>query len=224
MQSFRAILLDIDGTLVDSNDAHAHAWVLAFQHYGHSVTFEQVRALIGKGGDKLVQELVGIDVKSPRGKELEEYRGGLFMRDYLPRLQPFAHVRELLQRLADDGYYLVVATSAKNAEMTQLLEVCGVQDLIHACTSSEDVEQSKPDPDIIHAALATANAQPAESLLLGDTPYDITAAKNAQVQTIALRSGGWDDAALAAAIAIYDDVADLLARYDQSPLNPISPH
>lgn len=210
-------MLDVDGTLVDSNDAHARAWVDAFDHFGHGVTFEQVRALIGKGGDKLLRELAGIDVESEQGKEIEELRGQLFMREYLPQLRPFPKARDLLLRLREDGLYLVIATSAKQAEMDALLDVCGAHGIVDACTSSDDAERSKPDPDIIYAAMAKAEALASECLMLGDTPYDVESARRAYVPTVALRTGGWPDSELAHAVAVYDDVADVLAHYARSP-------
>jgi HAD superfamily hydrolase (TIGR01509 family) len=211
-----AALLDIDGTLVDSNDAHARAWEEALRHFGHDVAFEQLRALIGKGGDKLLAETAGVDKDSAQGKQIDQLRQRTFMRDYLPRLKPFPKARDLLLRLRDDGLFLVVATSAKRSEMNALLEICGATDVIHAHTSGDDADNSKPDPDIIQAALRKAQVSASESSMLGDTPYDIEAARRCGVGTVALRSGGWGDAALEDALAIYDDVEDLLAHYEQS--------
>jgi len=212
-----AVLLDIDGTLVDSNDAHARAWEYALLHFGHDIAFEKLRGLIGKGGDKLLAEAVGIDAESPHGKQIDQLRGRTFMRDYLPRLRPFPKARELLLRLREDGLLLVVATSAKRSEMAALLEVCEASDVIHAHTSSDDAENSKPDPDILQAALQKAKVSASESSMLGDTPYDVEAARRCGMGTVAVRSGGWGDVALEGALAIYADVGDLLAHYEQSP-------
>jgi HAD superfamily hydrolase (TIGR01509 family) len=217
MVPIRAVLLDIDGTLVDSNDAHARAWVDALAQFGYPVAYDRIRALIGTGGDKLLVQAVGIEKDTPLGKQIDELRGKCFKRDHLPRLKCFPKVRDLLERMRGDGLRLVVATSAKEDEMNPLLDICGVRELIHARTSSDDAEQSKPDPDIIHAALSRADAPPEATLMLGDTPYDVQAARAAGVATVALRSGGWGDGALEGAIAIYNDAADLLARYDESP-------
>jgi HAD superfamily hydrolase (TIGR01509 family) len=213
----RAVLLDIDGTLVDSNDAHARAWQTALEHFGHRVPFEKLRALIGKGGDKLLAEAVGIDESSAHGKEVSQLRERIFLHDHVPHLKPFPKARELLQRMRDDGHRLVVATSAKRSEMDVLLEICGARDLVHANTSSDDADNSKPDPDIIQAALQKAEVPAEASLMLGDTPYDVAAATRAGVGTVALRSGGWGDAALHGALAIYADVAAVLSEYDDSP-------
>jgi HAD superfamily hydrolase (TIGR01509 family) len=215
--SLRVALLDIDGTLIYSNDAHARAWVAAFARYGYVVPFEQVRPLIGKGGDKLIPELTGLDPHSVEGKLISAARAELFRRE-LPSLRPTPGARALLVRMLDQGLELVVATSAKADEVTALLQQAGVADLIHAASSADDAESSKPDPDIVQAALRKTGRHPSEAVLLGDTPYDIEAATRARVPAIALRSGGWTDASLAGAIAIYDDPADLLNHYDESPL------
>jgi HAD superfamily hydrolase (TIGR01509 family) len=213
----RAVLLDVDGTLVDSNDAHARAWVDAFAELGRAVAFERVRPLIGKGGDKLMPEVSGIDPESPEGKRIDERRSRIFLERYLPKLEPFPRARELLERMRADGLALVVATSAKKTEMDPLLEIFGGSELLTARTSSDDAEESKPDADIVTAALARAKVSAEEALLLGDTPYDVEAASRAGVGAVALRSGGWDDAALAGALAVYADARELLACYDQSP-------
>src|SRR5687768_12532014 len=146
------VLLDIDGTLVDSNDAHAQAWVEAFAEFGFDVPFERVRPLIGKGSDKLVPELVDVDPEQGRGKEMTEWRSRRFLERHAPRLRPFPQVRELLERMRADGHQLVVATSANEDEYAALMEVLGIEDLLAERTTSDDAENSKPDPDIVHAA------------------------------------------------------------------------
>jgi HAD superfamily hydrolase (TIGR01509 family) len=206
----RAALLDIDGTLVDSNDAHAEAWVAAFAAHGRRVDFSRVRPLIGKGGDKLLFEVAGIDADSTEGKALAERRLEIFKRDYLPHLKPTRGARHLLERLRDQNLTLAIATSAQGSELDDLLRVAQVDDLIHTATTSDDAEESKPDPDIIQAALKKAGCDAAEAIMIGDTPYDVDAATKAGVRAIALRCGGWwSDDALGKAAAIYDDPEDL---------------
>jgi HAD superfamily hydrolase (TIGR01509 family) len=216
MTLVRAVLLDIDGTLVDSNDAHAQSWVDALTQFGHPVSFERVRRLIGMGGDKLLAEL-GIDKESALGQRIDERKGELFARDHLPHLAAFPRARELLLRMMDAGLTLVVATSAQKDEAGALLERCNARELVPERASSDDADSSKPAPDIVQAALARAEVPPDAALMLGDTPYDIEAARRAGVRCIGLRSGGWSDADLDGAVAIYDDVADLLARFESSP-------
>ena len=205
----RGVLLDVDGTLLDSNDAHAQSWVETFKRHGLHIPFERVRPLIGKGGDKLLPELTGIDAESPRGKAMSDERRALFLEDYLPGLDPTPGARQFVQALKAHGARIVIATSSNEKELGPLLEQARVADLIERATSSDD-GASKPDPDIIRAALAEASLAPAEAVMVGDTPYDIEAAARSGVKTIALRCGGWwTDAALAGAAAIYDDPAAL---------------
>jgi HAD superfamily hydrolase (TIGR01509 family) len=218
-EALQAILLDIDGTLIDSNDAHARAWVGSLAEHGYVVLFEQVRGMIGMGGDKILPQLVGLDPESGEAKRIARSRSELFRRE-LPSLRPTRGARDMLVLLRDQGFDLVVATSAQKHEVKALLEQAGVADLIDDAASSGDADASKPEPDIVQAALAKAERLAAHSVLIGDTPYDIEAAARANVNSVALRCGGhWDDAALGGAIAIYDDPADLAANFGSSPLN-----
>jgi len=217
--ALRTVLLDVDGTLIDSNDGHARAWVGALRAHGYVVPFEQVRPLIGMGGDKLLPALTGLDPESSEAERIGETRSELFLDEELRSLQPTRGARSLLEHLLGVGFELVVATSAKDDEVRALLEQAGVSDLIQLASSADDAERSKPDPDIVQAALRLSGSQAAHSAMLGDTPYDVEAAARARVPAIALRCGGWwDDAALARAMALYDDPADLLAHFDDSPL------
>jgi phosphoglycolate phosphatase-like HAD superfamily hydrolase len=217
--ALRTVLLDIDGTLIDSNDAHARAWVDSLREHGYVVPFEQIRPLIGMGGDKVLPELTGLDPESGEAARMSVTRSELFLHRELPKLRPTRGARELLEHMLAVGLELVVATSAKTDEVRALLEQAGVSDLIQLASSADDAERSKPDPDIVQAALRLSGSQAAHSAMIGDTPYDVEAAARARVPAIALRCGGWwDDAALAQATAIYDDPADLLARFDESVL------
>jgi HAD superfamily hydrolase (TIGR01509 family) len=211
------VVLDIDGTLIDSNDAHAHAWVDVGREFGHQIDFHHVRRLIGMGGDKVLPQVAGLEEETDEGQRMKERRGEIFRERYLPTLKAFPDARALLERFRDDGYALVVATSASKEDMDALLEQAGIQDLIEEKTSSSDAEESKPDPDIVQAALKSADAKPGEAIMLGDTPYDVQASGRAGVRCVALRCGGWDDGDLGGAVAVYDDPADLLARYAGSP-------
>jgi len=217
--SLKAVLFDVDGTLVDSNDAHAAAWVRAFTEYGVAVGPAHVRRCIGMGGDKLMPEVSGIEEDSPRGQAISKRRGEIFMREFLPKLQSFKGARELVDAIGERGLIAVAASSASKEDLKALLKVAGVDDLMDEKTSSDDAEESKPDPDIIHAALKRAKASPAEAIMIGDTPYDIEAARRAGVEAIAFRCGGWKDDDLKDAIAIYDGPWDLLERINESRLD-----
>jgi HAD superfamily hydrolase (TIGR01509 family) len=213
------MLLDVDGTLVDSNDAHALAFAEAFAAHDYDVSFEVIRPLIGMGSDKLLHACARLHKDTRPGKEIAERKAELFKEKYLPVLRPFPRVRELLQRMRQDGLRLVTASSAQADELEALLEIAGVMDLLDDVTSASEVDRSKPDPDVIHAALEKIGLSPSDVLLLGDTPYDVEAGQRAEVGSIALRCGGWSEAELAGALAIYADPADLLAQYDRSPLH-----
>jgi HAD superfamily hydrolase (TIGR01509 family) len=211
---YSTILFDVDGTLVDSNDAHADAWVKAFAEAGVDVDRLQVRRSIGMGGDKLMPKVSGIEEDSPQGKQISRRRREIFKAEFLPHLKPFADADRLVAVLKDRGFTLVAASSAKRDELGALLRVARAEHLLDESTSSDDAEESKPDPDIIHAALERAGASAPETVMIGDTPYDIDAAARANVATIAFRCGGWTDADLKGAVAIYDGPWDLLKNLD----------
>lgn len=215
----QGVILDVDGTLVLSNDAHAQAYVDAFSELGYDVPFEQIRPLIGMGSDQLVPQVVP-ELKDEGGKvkAISERRKELIMSRYGPPLPPANGARQLILHMQQAGLRLMIASSATSEEMQVLLKAAQVDDLLKEATTSSDAEASKPAPDIVEAALSKVKMEPDQVLMIGDTPYDIKSAGAAGVGVIALRSGGFDDAALAGAKAIYDDPADLLAHYDDSPL------
>jgi HAD superfamily hydrolase (TIGR01509 family) len=213
----QAVILDVDGTLVDSNDAHAQAWVEAFQQHGYDVPFERARKLIGMGGDNFLPTAIGVEEDSDIGKAIGKTRGQIFKTQYLPELKPFPRVRELVEKMRAAGLTLVVGSSAEREELDTLLRIAGVVDLLEDVTSADDAARSKPHPDIVHASLKKAGSKPGETLMLGDTPYDVEAASRAGVGTVAVRCGGWNDDDLKGALAIYDDPANLLIHFDISP-------
>ena len=217
----KAVLFDVDGTLVDSNDAHAQAWVKAFTEHGVTVDAAQVRRCIGMGGDKLMPKVSGLDEDSPQGSAIGKRRGEIFTQEFLPALKAFRDSARLVGAVKERRLTAVAASSAKKDELKALLKIAGADALMDALTSSDDAEDSKPDPDIIQAALKRTKASPSEALMIGDTPYDIEAASRAGVKTIAFRSGGWSDSDLKGAIDIYDGPWDLLAKIDHSPLGRI---
>jgi HAD superfamily hydrolase (TIGR01509 family) len=218
MQKIEAVLLDVDGTLLDSNDLHAKAWFEAVQDWGFDVPFEMVRSMIGMGGDKIIPRLTHMAGGSEEAADLGHFRGVLFQKKYLPKVKAFPKAREFLMALKHQGLDLVVATSAESKELNALLKQGGIEDLLVERTTSSDAERSKPDPDIVNAALKRVGVKPKHAIMIGDTPYDVEAALDAGIPIIALRSGGWEDKDLHGAVAIYDDVADLLKHFATSPL------
>jgi HAD superfamily hydrolase (TIGR01509 family) len=212
------VLVDIDGTLVDSNDAHAHAWVAAVAESGRRVDFPRVRPLIGMGADQLLPAITGLDAESPEGAFIASRRGEIFQREYLAGVRPTRGAQRLLDWFHDEGLAVVAATSAEPGEVRDLLRIAGATKLVDEVTSSGDVDRSKPHPDVVHAALARAGARPEDAIFIGDTPYDIEAGRRAGVPVVALRCGGWwSDRSLGGAIAIYDDPDDLVEHYLLSP-------
>lgn len=217
----KAVLFDIDGTLIDSNDLHAAAWQEAFRHFGVNIPMEEVRSQIGKGGDNLIPSLLPTEMVEARQQEIEDFRSELFQRCYLPRVVPFSGVRELFERLAEDDVKIVLASSAKQKEVDYHLGLIGAADLVHATTSADDVDSSKPDPDIFQAAWKKVSPLTAEQIVVvGDTPWDVKAACKAGLKTIGVRSGGFSDAELleAGAAELYDGPEDLLRNYENSLL------
>jgi HAD superfamily hydrolase (TIGR01549 family) len=217
----KAVIFDIDGTLVDSVDLHARAWQEAFAHFGKQFPFEKIRYQIGKGGDQLLPVFLSEREIEEFGDELTEYRGELFKREYMPRVVAFPSVRELFERIRRDGKRIALASSAKKEELKEYKRIANIEDLVEDEASADDAERSKPHPDIFEAALAElGDVQPSEAIVVGDTPYDAEAAGKAGLRTIGFLSGGFPEEDLRAAgcARIYRDAAELLANYDTSPL------
>lgn len=216
-----AVIFDIDGTLVDSVDLHAQAWKESFRHFGYDFDLGEIRHQIGKGSDKLIPHFLSPKEVSHIGDELDHFRSKLWKSKYLRKVKPFPKVRELFERILKDGKRIVLASSAKGDELETYKEIAGIADLVDEQTSSDDVKNSKPDPDIVHAAMQKlGGADPQQVIMVGDTPYDVEAARKAGVATIAVLCGGFPEMELhgAGAVAIYHDPADLLDHYEESPL------
>jgi HAD superfamily hydrolase (TIGR01493 family) len=215
----KGVILDVDGTLVDSNVEHAQAWHQAFEEAGlDGGSVEEIRRLIGMGSDKLLPEAVSIGKDSEQGERLAERRAEIFQELYIDGLRPTPGSAELVKALRDRGLRVAVASSARPDELRALLERAGVPWLVDDATSADEVDASKPEPDVVDAALRQLELPPGEVVMIGDTPYDIEAATRAGVGTIAVRTGGWEARDLRGALAVYDDPADLLANLDRSPL------
>jgi HAD superfamily hydrolase (TIGR01549 family) len=205
--NFEAVILDVDGTLVDSNDAHAQAFRQAFREKGFDVPLQDIRRLIGKGADKLLPELIG-----RYDEAVAERKKAIFRESFLPRLRPFPRVADLLARLKGAGLRLVAASSAGKDELDALLEVAGARPYLEEQTDADDAGRSKPDPDIVEAALRRLGLPAARCVMIGDTPYDAEAAARAGVAFIGLRCGGWREADLQPALEVRRDPAELLEK------------
>ena len=215
--SLIAFIFDIDGTLVDSNELHVDSWDHAFRKFGKEFSREELRAQIGKGSDQYLPEFLTPDEIKRFGKELDDYRSELFRKEYLPKVQPFPKVRELFQRIRDDNKRIVLASSGKKKDTKYYIDLLKIEDLIDGYVSGDDADSSKPAPDIFDASLKKlGDISPTEAMTVGDTKFDVEAARKAGLKTIGFLCGGTAESALreAGAIAIYRDPADFLAHYD----------
>ena len=213
----KAILFDIDGTLVDSNDLHVTAWDEVLREAGHNFDRATLHSQIGKGGDNYVPALLP-EADEEEQERLKKAHGEVFKR-YIHDIRPFPGARELLLKVRDSGRKVVLASSASGEELEKHVENLGAADILDGSTSKDDVGHSKPCPDIFQAALEQAGVSAEEAVVVGDTPYDIEAARRSGIDAVAVRSGGFPDETLHDAVAIYDDVGGLLADFDRSPLS-----
>ena len=216
-----AVIFDVDGTLIDSVDYHARAWLWAFARHGHDIPFEEIRPQIGKASDQLLPVFLTEEEIKQVGKTISEERDMFFKDEYLPHLHAFPMVRELFERIKGDGKKIVLASSAKEDELKRYEQIAQIDDLIETSTSSTDAERSKPNPDIFQAALARlGEIDPSRVIVVGDTRWDALAATKASLKTIGVLCGGSpeDELREAGCVAIFASPADLLARYDESPL------
>jgi HAD superfamily hydrolase (TIGR01509 family) len=215
----KSVIFDLDGTLVDSVDAHALAWQESFKYFGKDIPFEDVRAQIGKGGDQLLPVFFSKLELEAFGDELSDYRKQHFRHNYLPNLKPFPMVRELFDRVRADGKQIIIASSSNEEDLNALKHIAGIEDLVDETVSADDADASKPEPDIFLAAIKKADTKnKSEIITVGDSPYDAMAARAAGIPIIGMLSGGFLEIDLRAngCIAMYRDPADLLERYSSS--------
>lgn len=218
----QAVIFDIDGTLLDSVDLHAEAWQEAFKHFGYDIPFDKIRSQIGKGGDQLLPVFLGPEELKGKQKAIEEFRGNLFKQKYLTKVRPFPRVRELFQKIKDEGLGIALASSAKPDELKKFEQIANIEDLVEVKTSSGDAKRSKPHPDIFDAALDRLgpDVRREQVIVVGDSPHDAEAARRAKLSVIGVLCGGFPEATLreAGCVAIYGGPEDLLKKYDSSPL------
>jgi len=220
----KAVLLDMDGTLVRSNDEHAQAWSEALERFGYHVPWADIRSWIGMGGDKILPRVdKRLDDKTKPGSSIARLSRQIFLSIYLPRVKPQPGARALLAFFKSRSLLRVAATSAKRRELDAILQAGEIADGIDLAATSDDAERSKPDADIIERGLSKAGLRRDEAIYIGDTPYDIEGSRRAGVAVIALRCGGWSDADLCDADAIYDSPLDLLRSLEASPMLGMMP-
>ena len=214
----KAVLSDIDGTLLESNWLHAAAWRDAFAVIGIELELEEVRRQIGKGGDELIPVFVPWWKRKQVEESLKAYRKFLFEADYMAKVKPFPRVRELIERMKQAGIKVALASSAKKDELEVYKKIANIEDLVDENTSADDADRAKPHPDIFQATLDKMGVKATEALALGDTPYDAEAAGRAGVWTVGVTTGGWSEKELldAGCVEVWRDVADLLENFDSS--------
>jgi HAD superfamily hydrolase (TIGR01509 family) len=215
-----AAIFDIDGTLVDSVDLHAAAWQAAMREFGRNVPFEEVRTQIGKGGDQLLPVFFSVADLERHETAIEARRTDIYKYDYLPKVRAFPGTRELFERVRADGKRIALASSSPRDELDHYKRLARIEDLVDIEVSKDDVAHSKPCPDVFAAALVKLALDPDDGIAIGDTPYDAEAAGKISLRTIGVLCGGFPEGWLrdAGCIAIFRDPADLLARYEASPL------
>ncbi len=213
-----AFIFDIDGTLIDSNDFHAEAWQKAFAKYAKKISFDKIRPQIGKGADTLLPEFLTEQEIEKFGEEIANQRGEIFKREYMSRVQPFPKVRELFQKIKDDGKKIALASSSNEDEVEAYKKIADIEDLVEKSTSADDAKESKPEPDIFEAALKLlGNPAPETVLVVGDTPYDAEAATKAELKIVGVLCGGFPETDLRenGCLEIYENPADLLENYEK---------
>jgi HAD superfamily hydrolase (TIGR01509 family) len=214
----KAIIFDLDGTLVDSVKYHAEAWVKAFKEYGYDFSHETLSQQIGKGSEFIVGELLSSEEAEKLHSDIAQYRKQYYQDNLLEKVQPFPKVKDLFEAIKADGIKIVLASSARKETIGHYKQLLEIEDLIEGATSTDEVEKSKPEPDIFRTALDKLDGISAdEAIVVGDSPYDAIAAKKIDLTTIGLLGGGFSEDTLkdAGCVAIYKDPADLLNNYPQ---------
>jgi HAD superfamily hydrolase (TIGR01509 family) len=212
-------ILDIDGTLVDTNYHHTLAWYRAFRQYQIVLPLWRIHRHVGMGGDQLVASLTDEQTDKEKGDDLRAAEKALYFQ-FLPEVETMKGSRELIKDLKDRGHTIILASSAKEDEVETYLDLLDARDLADAWTTSADVENTKPEPDLVRAALERADGPAEDAIMIGDTPWDVDAAKNAGVRTLAVRTGGFgvDELREAGALDVFESVAELGEKLDDTPL------
>jgi HAD superfamily hydrolase (TIGR01549 family) len=215
----KTAILDVDGTLVDTNYHHAIAWFRAFRRHFLTLPVWRIHRHIGMGGDQLVAALAGDEVEKRLGDSIREAESELY-RQLIGEVQAMEGSRELIEELKEAGHVVVLASSAKDWEVEHYIELLGAAEIVDDWTTSADVEQTKPQPDLVHAALEKAGGD-GDAVLIGDTVWDVEAAARAGVETLAVLTGGFSEAELrdAGAKDVFTSVAELRKSLVETPLS-----
>lgn len=212
----KAAIFDIDGTLIDSVDAHAESWVKTFKQFGKDISHADARNLIGMGSDQFLCDYFSKEQVEKDKEKIDKYRSDLFMKEYMSRIKPFPKVRELFLKLKEDGIKIVLASSATENEVAKYEEIAEIKDLVEKKTSADDAEESKPEPDIFLAACEKlGKIGKKEIVVFGDTPYDATAAQKAKLKIVGVLTGGWSEAKLlnSGCSGVYKDMQTIYEKH-----------
>lgn len=217
-------ILDIDGTLVDTNYQHTIAWARAFRRFDIDVALWRIHRHIGMGGDQVVTSLCDQELEDEHGDEIRSAESEEYMR-LIGEVRPMEGARDLIIALRERGHSVVLASSAKQDEVEAYLDLLDAREVVDAWTTSADVEATKPAPDLVHAALDRTGDEPGQAVMVGDTPWDVKAASQAGVETITVITGGFSEPELteAGAVAVFESVAELLTRLDETRLGQGGP-
>lgn len=219
MPESKVVVLDIDGTLVDTNYQHALAWFRAFRRQGVVLPVWRIHRHIGMGGDQVVSALTDEETDRRCGDQIREAEGELYF-EMIEEVEPMADSRKLIADLRERGHTVVLASSAKEQEVDHYLDLLDARELAHAWTTSADVDATKPEPDLIKAALERVGRDAEDAVMVGDTPWDIKAAGRTSVPTIAVLTGGFaiEELEESGAVAVYQSVGELREHLDDTPL------
>jgi HAD superfamily hydrolase (TIGR01549 family) len=213
----RAALLDVDGTLIDANYQHALAWYRAFRQHGIVLPVWRIHRHVGMGGDQIVSALAGEDADAEHGDSIRDARKEQYMK-LIGELEPLAGARELIVDLKERGSPVVLASSSPQDEIDHYLGLLDARRLADDWTTSDDVEATKPEPDLVRAALDKAGTD--EAVMVGDTPWDVKAASRAGLETVTVLTRGFSEQELleAGAVAIFESMDELRERLNETPL------
>jgi len=212
-----AAILDVDGTLVDTNYHHALAWYRAFRQHGIVLPIWRIHRHIGMGGDQLIAALTSDEVEEQKGEDLRAAEKTLYLQ-LIEEVQPLAGARELIEDLRRAGRRVVLASSAKPEEVDHYLELLDARGIVDDWTTSGDVEATKPEPDLVQAAIDKAGEK--DAVMVGDSTWDCIAAKNAGIETVAVLTGGFSEQELldAGAACVFESIEELRGRISETPL------
>ena len=217
----RAVVLGLEGALVDTREASTLSWLVALHDGGHDVSVDLLRHLSGVAAGELLRIVAGLKSDSPEGREILRQQERIFRMWYLPRILPFVGARRLLQRMKSDGLRVIALSSGSADTAPELVRASGVADLLDDVVSADGESRDAALNEIITSVVATCNCKRDGIVMVGDSPYDVSMGERAGIDVVALRCGGWTDASLQGAVAVYEDHIHLLSQFQTSPLGSL---